>query len=353
MNLEKQKAFIIRFIYITLIMGLGYVVIKYFLPLLMPFVIGLIISVIFRRPIDTIKDKLKIHRTLVSISVLILFYGIILLLISFLGLKVFNYIKTILSGLPSLYKTTIEPAFRQTSDNLILHLPEIEPVLNEYIDNISQSIFSFVTTASSTVLGTITGLAGQLPSLLVNLLFTIVSSFLFTIDYYKISDFIMKQFSGRRKDVILKLKENGVGAIGQFIKAYAIILSITCLEISVGFWIIGIPNPFLFGFLIALVDIMPILGTGAVLLPWSIIGFVIGSNRIGIGMLILYIVITAVRQSIEPKIIGQQIGLHPVVTLLCMFVGVNLMGILGLLLLPVIATLLKKLNDDEVITLLK
>ena len=78
-----------------------------------------------------------------------------------------------------------------------------------------------------------------------------------------------------------------------------------------------------------------------------------GSNKIGLGMLILYVIITAVRQSIEPKIVGQQIGLHPVVTLLCMFVGVNLMGILGLLLLPVIATLLKKLNDDGVIQLFK
>ncbi|NLK74491.1 MAG: sporulation integral membrane protein YtvI [Clostridiales bacterium] len=353
MKLEKQKAFIIKFVYITIIMGLGYVVIKFFLPLLMPFVIGLIISLVFRRPIDGLKDKLKIHRTLASVIVLILFYGIVLLLISFLGIKVFDYIKTILSGLPNLYKKTIEPAFREASNNLVLYFPEIEPFLYDFINNISQSIFSFVTTLSSTVVGAITGFASSLPSLLVKLLFTIVSSFLFTIDYYKISDFLMRQFSGKRKDFILKLKDNGVGAIGQFIKAYAMILSITCIEIAIGFWIIGIPNPILFGFLIAIVDVMPILGTGTVLLPWSLIGFIMGSNKIGLGMLILYVIITAVRQSIEPKIVGQQIGLHPVVTLLCMFVGVNLMGILGLLLLPVIATLLKKLNDDGVIQLFK
>ncbi|MDF2611951.1 MAG: putative rane protein, partial [Lachnospiraceae bacterium] len=121
--------------------------------------------------------------------------------------------------------------------------------------------------------------------------------------------------------MILKLKDNGIGTLGKFIKAYAAIISITFLELSAGFWILGIPNALLFGGLIAIIDVMPILGTGAVLLPWSIIAFILGNTKVGIGMLVIYIVITVVRQSIEPKIVGQQIGLHPIVTLILMFVG--------------------------------
>jgi predicted PurR-regulated permease PerM len=153
--------------------------------------------------------------------------------------------------------------------------------------------------------------------------------------------------------MILKLKDNGIGTLGKFIRAYSAIISITFLELSIGFWILGIPNPFLFGVLIAIVDVMPILGTGAILLPWAIISLVIGNTKIGVGLLLLYVLITAVRQTIEPKIVGQQIGLHPILTLILMYVGAQLMGVLGLLILPIIATILVKMNEDGTIHLFK
>jgi sporulation integral membrane protein YtvI len=219
--------------------------------------------------------------------------------------------------------------------------------------NIGDSVSKFITTASSTVGGAIYGLAGQVPSLLIKLIFTIVASFFFTIDYYKITRFIIKQFRGERREMILKLKDNGIGTLGKFIRAYTLIISITFLELSIGFWILGIPTPFLFGAVVAIIDVLPILGTGAVLLPWSIIAFIIGNTKLGIGMLILYIIITAVRQTVEPKIVGQQIGLHPILTLLLMYVGAQLMGVLGLFILPILATLLVKLNDEGTIHLFK
>ncbi|HCR40588.1 MAG TPA: sporulation integral membrane protein YtvI, partial [Lachnospiraceae bacterium] len=90
---------------------------------------------------------------------------------------------------------------------------------------------------------------------------------------------------------------------------------------SAGFWILKIPNAFVLGALVAIVDILPILGTGAVLLPWSILSFILGNLKIGVGILLLYLFVTAVRQTIEPKIVGKQIGLHPIVTLVLMYVG--------------------------------
>ncbi len=353
MNLEKQKAFIIHVIYILILLLLVYVGIKYLLPLLMPFVIGMIIAVVFRHLIDVIEKKTHIKRVFVSILILLILYGIIGFLLSMIGFKVFTFLKDLLYGLPDLYRDTIEPAIRKITENLIMQFPGIEEYLADFLYNINDSIISFLSNASSTVVGTITNLASQLPTLLIKLIFTIVSSFFFTIDYYRITRFVIRQFKGDRREMVLKLKENGIGTLGKFIKAYATIISITFLELSTGFWILGIPNPFLFGGLIALIDVMPILGTGAILLPWSIIAFVLGNTKIGIGMLLIYIIITVVRQSIEPRIVGQQIGLHPIVTLILMYVGAQLMGVLGLLILPIIATLLMKLNDDGTIHLLK
>lgn len=353
MNLEKQKAFIIHLAYIALLLGLVYVSIKYFLPMLMPFVIGMVIALTFRHLIDIIHDKTRVNRSFVSIFVLILFYGILALLISLIGHKVFTYIENLFYSLPTLYAQTIEPAIRTIADNLISRFPGIEFYVDEVLNNMSESIFAYLKTISSTVVSAITGFAGQLPALLIKLIFTIVSSFFFTIDYYRIGDFLMRQIKSERKNMALRLKDNGIGTLGKFVKAYSLIITITFIELSLGFWILRIPNAFVLGALVAIVDILPILGTGAILLPWSIIAFVLGNFKLGIGMLLLYIVVTAVRQTIEPKIIGKQIGLHPIVTLLLMYVGAQLMGVLGLLLLPILATIIKTLNDEGTIHLFK
>lgn len=351
MNLEKQKAFVLHVIYIVFILGIGYIVIKYLLPLLMPFIIGLAIAVLFRKIIDIIEKKLRIRRTFVAIIILIVFYGLLVLLLSMIGATVFTFLKDVFGQLPDLYRYTIEPALEKLTNNIIEQFPDIKPYVEDFVLNISDTMFTYIKNASSTVIATITGLAGKLPSLFIKLIFTIVSSFFFTIDYYKISDFMIRQFKGERRKMLLKLKDKGVGTIAKFIKAYAAIISITFFELSIGFWILGIPNPFLFGAMIAFIDILPILGTGAVLIPWAAIALILGNTKIGIGMFILYIIITAVRQTIEPKIVGQQIGLHPIITLILMYVGAQLMGVLGLLLLPVIATIIKTLNDEGTIHL--
>ena len=214
MNLERQKAFIIHAAYITLILGLVYVSIKYFLPLLMPFVIGMIVALVFRPLIDLIHEKTRMKRSLVSIFILILFYSLLALLISLIGLKVFTYIENLFYRLPALYADTIEPAIRKIADNLILRFPEIEYYVEEFLENISVSIFDYLKTISSTVVTAITGFAGQLPALLIKFIFTIVSSFFFTIDYYRIGDFVMRQFKGERGKMVLRLKANGIGVGG-------------------------------------------------------------------------------------------------------------------------------------------
>jgi sporulation integral membrane protein YtvI len=351
MNLNKQKAFIIHVIFFVLILGLTYVVIKYLFPLLMPFIIGMIVALIFRRLIDLLEKKTRIRRSFVSILVLIVFYGIVGFILSMIGVKVFTFMVDIFKSLPGLFESTIQPAFEKFTDDLILQFPGID--LDELLSSISNSVFTFVENLSSTVVGTITGMAGQLPSLLINLIFTIVSSFFFTIDYYRITRFLVRQFPEERREMILNLKDNVVGTLGKFFKAYATIISITFVELSIGFWILHIPNALLFGSLVAIIDVLPILGTGAVLIPWSVIAFVLGNTKLGIGMLILYIIITVVRQAIEPKIVGQQIGLHPILTLILMYVGTQLMGVLGLLILPIIATILKKLDDEGTINILR
>ncbi len=353
MNLEKQKAFLIHFLFIAVTLGIIYIGFKYFLPILMPFVIGMLVAAILRKSIDLISKKTHVKRSFVSIFILLVFYSIIVLLAIMVGAKVISFIVELFSKLPGLYAEKLEPALNSVNDDLLTRFPNIEPFLEERLDTINDAIFGYIKSTSESVIGAVTRIATQIPSMIINLIFTIVSSFFFTIDFHKIVDFVLRQLSDEKRQMVIRIKDNIIGTLGKFIKAYATLISITFVELSLGFSILNIPNAILLGVVVAIVDIMPILGTGAILIPWSIIGFVLGNTKIGIGMLIMYLIITAVRQALEPRVVGQQIGLHPVVTLICMFVGVQLLGILGLFMFPIIVTILKKMNDEGTIHLFK
>lgn len=108
----------------------------------------------------------------------------------------------------------------------------------------------------------------------------------------------------------------------------------------------GIENALLIALIIALFDILPVLGTGGVMIPWMVIAFIQGNLQLGFGLLAVYGVVTVVRNIVEPKIVGGQLGLHPVVTLASMFVGASLLGAVGLFGFPIALSLLNYLNEE-------
>jgi sporulation integral membrane protein YtvI len=353
MKLEKQKAFLIHVIYFAFIILLAYIGLKYVLPLLTPFVIGFIVAFLLRPVIDLVANKTTLKRSIVAIITLIVLYGVLVLIIGIFGSKLVAFLEGVFLEIPSIYTNTIQPAFDKVLVNIGSMFPEVNQYWDNILANINSSLNDTISSISKTALSAITGFAGQVPSFLIRFLFTIVSSFFFTIDYYKIVDFVLKQLPEERKEGILRIKTNGIGTVGKFLRAYLTLIIITFVELAIGFSILRVPNALLVAAIVAFIDILPILGTGAVLLPWVIISFLFGNTTFAIGMLILYIVITVVRQTLEPRVVGDQIGLHPVITLICMFVGTNLFGILGLFLFPIAATIVKQMNDEGAIHLFK
>ena len=111
---------------------------------------------------------------------------------------------------------------------------------------------------------------------------------------------------------------------------------------------VGIENAVLKASVIALLDILPILGTGGIMIPWFVVSFVLGHTTLGLKLLAIYVVVTVVRNYVEPKIVGTQLGLHPIITLVSMFIGLRLFGFWGLFGLPVgISYLWKQKMDKE------
>ena len=128
---------------------------------------------------------------------------------------------------------------------------------------------------------------------------------------------------------------------------------ITFTELCIGLTILRVDNAPVIAGIIAVIDIMPVLGTGGVVIPWTLISLVTGDFFRAIGLIIMYVIILVVRNIIEPKIVGSQVGLHPVITLASMFIGLHFFGIIGMFGFPVALSVIKNLNDKKIIHIFK
>ena len=352
---EKKRKFIIDVLYLVLILAIGYVLIRFALPLLMPFVIAVVIAYLLRRPIRFLSRTLHVPKTLVSVLMVVLTYGVIGLAMTLLGVRVTATIGSLVDQIPSIYSSHLLPALRDFSAWLEELLsgadPQILTALEEMQSQLISMLGQLVSSISVWLTTWVSSTAVSLPGLFIRLLLMVISTFFFTIDYEKITQFVLNALHGHTREIVLQVKNYVVGTLFVCIWSYALIMLITFTELSIGLWIIGVERSTLIAALIAVFDILPVLGTGGIMIPWAILSLLGGELTRGLSLLVLYLIITVIRNIIEPKIVGKQIGLHPVLTLMSMYVGTNLFGVVGLFGLPILLSLLRYLNEEGTISL--
>lgn len=173
-----------------------------------------------------------------------------------------------------------------------------------------------------------------------------------TIDFEKVNGFILRQISEKQKVILHEARGYFGGTLLKCIASYGVIFLITFLELWVGLSMIKIPYSSTIALVIAVLDILPVLGTGSVLIPWGIFAALNADFKMAAGVLILYLVITIIRNIIEPRLVGKQVGLHPVLTLAGMLLGLKFAGFAGMLGVPFLLAFMKRLNDKRIIHLL-
>ena len=357
MEYEKKKHFIVYFMYFSIIFLLVYVGLKYGLGLISPFILAFLFAYLLRKPAKFLSAKLRIPYKMMAFVTVFLFYCTIIVLVFLIGLKICSFVVAWTSNLPIIYTTYVEPflvnIFSEIEKTAFRMDPEIISTLNEFSNHFIQSLGELISKGSMKTVSAISGYASSIPGLFIKLILMIISTFFIIGDYDQLAGFIGRQFSGKSKELMVHIKEYIVNTLFVCIRSYALIMSMTCIELFIGFLIIGLPNAILIALTISLFDILPVLGTGGIMIPWVIIAALQGKYSLAIGLLIIYIVVTIVRNIIEPKIVGSQIGLHPIVTLMSMFVGVYFFGVIGLFGFPITLSLLCHLNETGTIKLFK
>lgn len=355
--MEKRKKFIINFLYFAIITAAVFLVLQFALTLLFPFVAALFIAYILRRPIRFLSRKTTLPRKASAVVMVLIFYGTIGTLLVLGSIRAFSFVSDLVQSLPRIYLQYVNPVMRELFQELEHALGETDPAVLDTVDylwgQLTQSLSSLVSDLSLTSMEAISSLASSLPALFIRLLLMVISTFFIAMDYDAMASFCMRQLDGWVRELVLTVKEYVVGTLFVCIRSYALIMSITFCELAFGLAIIGIENSVLISLGIAIFDILPVLGTGGVMIPWAIISAVLGDIPMALKLLALYLVITVVRNIIEPKIVGKQIGLHPVITLVSMFAGVQLFGVAGLFGFPIGLSLILYLNRTGVIHIFK
>lgn len=329
--MEKKKEFIINVAYIAVIYGIVYFSVNYVIGLLLPFIMGLIFAY---ASVRINRKFFKNDRKLYRMITLTLIYLIIVLIISLLVSLGINKIGDFFSTLPNFYKNTFEP-FLASIEERLYELNHNLPVdISNYIDSITDGLFDNLRTILSSIAGFLvnitTSTLTNVPGFLVSLLVTIITSYYFVYDYAGIISWVKDNCPEKVMKVLYEIKDFFENVLLKILGAYIAILGITFIELAIGLAIIGIPNSPMWAFLIAFLDILPILGVGTVLIPWGIGSLITGNILMGIELLVLYIIITIIRQIIEPHLVGANLGLHPLATLISMILGAKMFGAIGM-----------------------
>lgn len=383
---DRKKKTIINILYYAILLILFYCFMKYAFGLFFPFILAFIVAMVMQRPINFISGKTKIKKGVVSGVMILLLVVTLGFLISLLGVKLWEAFQGFIDFLMRKFgdlPNFLDKAEIWVADRIVFLPASVESMINSNVSSLIDTLKETLASQSSEITQN-AGTAFKMPEILGSLDFSAITSsisgvwdtakqiptlFLATIvsifaccfmaaDYDNLVGFVKNQFAGKSEN-FGKAKRIVTTSFKNLIKAYVLIIFVTFCEMMLGLGalkLFGIYKGswiFFIALGTAIVDIFPVLGTGTILLPWSLYSFISGDIPMGFGVLALYIFITVMRQFIEPKLVAGQLGLPPFVTIMGMYIGLKVFGIIGMFMVPLTIILVKLLNDEGVIHIWK
>ena len=353
----KRRRFLIDFAFFALIFILSVFAVRFALPALFPFVVAFLVTLLLRPVVRFLNTKLKINRRITSVVLVVLFYGTIGILVIWMIIEILQFVAGKITNLPDFFQNQIRPMLDMVFDEIqkILHNFDPDSAINfdDTVNSLLASLSKTVLDFSGTIVTNLTNVAVSLPSFLLNIVIMVIATIFLLVDYEDIVLFVKKQLPDKTNELLHNIGTHLGRVVRKYLISYSLIMFITFCEIWAGLAIIGVKHSALIAILIAALDILPVVGSGLIIVPWAIISFILGDIGMGIGLFILWAVLCVVRQIIEPKIVGDSVGMHPFVTLFAMLAGNFIYGGIGILLVPITIALCQSLNSAGVIHLYK
>lgn len=301
----------------------------------MPFVVGWILALLANPLVRFLERRVKLVRRHGSMLIIIAALAIVIGLFYGAGLLVYREMGSFLADAPEIYQSVIaeiENAL-QNGRKLAEYFPQnLQPPLLAFSDNLDGLFGKLVSRAAEPTVQIAGHVAKSIPNLLVNMVIIILSSYLFLADRESIMRWLKEHLPAFVFCYIEYMKRDAKGLIGGYFLAQFRIMCVVALILAAGFLVLGVRYGVLLAFLTAILDFLPIFGTGTVLFPWAVVKLFAGEYAYATGLILLYILTQVVRQIIQPKIVGESMGLPPLMTLFLLYLGFKLRGLTGMIL---------------------
>lgn len=322
--------------------------------LVLPLLAGFAIAFFLKPCINWGCTHMHMRRKPAAVFIVILFYLVIGALLWIFILLLAGQINQLVHHLPELYQQTL-PLLTYWNERAVELLSPLSAEMGSSVSTLLSSLTSSAPEAISSMTSALLGWGGRclscIPRYGISIGVTILSSIYFCADYRLVVDFLFRQLPPSWRPRLLSIKNFLTDCLLKMARAYFLIFLLTFLEVTAGLWLLRVDTFLLGGLFTAALDILPVIGSSLVLIPWGLFALIQGNQAQGLGILCLYGIVTVVRNFVEPKLVGDSVGLHPLLTLSSIFIGGKLLGGIGILLGPLLVLLLKYLNQTGVIHL--
>lgn len=300
----------------------------------MPFVIGWFISYIASPIVNWLEKRVKIVKKLGSALIIIAVLGAVGILIYFIGSKLWKEIASLIQNMPKMYQD-LESGFGEIGSSLngvFKVLPAgLQDAWHTMTSNLDKTMGDWMGRISEPTVAAAGNVAKRIPSVLIATIVTFISAYFFIAERDEVIEWAKKVSPEpvvRRMSMVI---DNLKFAVGGYFKAQFKIMGVVCLILVIGFVILKVHFYFLLALLIAFLDFLPFFGTGTALIPWALYKLLVKDYRMVVGLIILYGVTQLVRQLIQPKLVGDSMGMRPLLTLLFLYIGYKAGGIFGMI----------------------
>ncbi len=313
----------------------------------MPFLIAFIISLMIEPLIKYIMKKTKLTRRTSSIIIFLIVSIILLGILAWIIITLFSESSSLLQGLNDYFdkaSVQVQELIQRLNFDKIKLSDEVLNIVQESSGDFLQTVSNWIRNALNGLINIVT----KIPEIAICVGITILALYFICVDKIYILDQIeyhlpkvwVKRLGNHLKDLIQTL--------GGYLKAEATLILVSFIISLVGLYVLSFLNfniqyPLLMALFIGFVDALPILGSGTVMVPWAVISGLNGDLSLGIAILTLFIIMSIVRQFLEPKLVSKNIGVHPIFTLIAMYTGFKITGVIGLLLGPIVLIIIKNI----------
>lgn len=300
----------------------------------MPFVIGFILSLIANPLVRFLEKKLKIKRKYGTFLTIVLVITLIVFACYGTGALLAAGIRGFMDYLPTMYENAgieLAAAFNQLQ-SLLHKIPALSNINVEELNSLLQdTLGSLVSDYKEPTFSAISGFATSIPDILVSVIMGLLATYFFIADRDRLMSALKRHIPASVHDKTRLIYDHMLRAVGGYFKAQFKIMIVIYIVIMIGLMIIGVNYAWLIGFGIAFLDMLPVFGTGTVLIPWAVVKIFSGNVATAVGMIVLYAVSLVVHQLIQPKLVGESVGLDPFTTLFFMFIGYKIKGVTGMI----------------------